>query len=137
MSSWLISSIISLSGVLISAAASVVAARLVSKREFKKLLLTWQREDLVSFDTAFSDMVSAVSAYAVRGGLEQRWDAVPKIAALSCRASGPLAESLDALSRAVYGSDLSAVRSSLDRAIHCYRDDKQSGNHDQGQQVNP
>ena len=137
MSSWLISSIISLSGVLISAAASVVAARLVSKREFKKLLLTWQREDLVSFDTAFSDMVSAVSAYAVRGGLEQRWDAVPKIAALSCRASGPLAESLDALSRAVYGSDLSAVRSSLDRAIHCYRDYKQSGNHDQGQQVNP
>lgn len=137
MSSWLISSIISFFGVLISAAASVVAARLVSKREFKKLLLTWQREDLVSFDAAFSDMVSAVSAYAVRGGLEQRWDAVPKIAALSCRASGPLAESLDALSRAVYGSDLSAVRSSLDRAIHCYRDDKQSGNHDQGQQVHP
>ena len=137
MSSWLISSIISFVGVLISAAASVFAARLVSKREFKKLLLTWQREDLVSFDTAFSDMVSAVSAYAVRGGLEQRWDAVPKIAALSCLASGPLAESLDALSRAVYGSDLSAVRSSLDRAIHCYRDDKQSGNHDQGQQVNP
>ena len=137
MSSWLISSIISLSGVLISAAASVVAARLVSKREFKKLLLTWQREDLVSFDAAFSDMVSAVSAYAVRGGLEQRWDAVPKIAALSCRASGPLAESLDALSRAACGSDLSAVRSALDHAIHCYRDDKQSGNHDQGQQVNP
>ena len=110
MSSWLISSIISLSGVLISAAASVVAARLVSKREFKKLLLTWQREDLVSFDTAFSDMVSAVSAYAVRGGLEQRWDAVPKIAALSCRASGRLSESLDALSRAVYG--LSLIHSS-------------------------
>ena len=137
MSSWLISSIISFVGVLISAAASVFAARLVSKREFKKLLLTWQREDLVSFDAAFSDMASAVSAYAVRGGLEQRWDAVPKIAALSCRASGPLAESLDALSRAACGSDLSAVRSALDHAMRCYRDHKQTGNHDQGQQVHP
>lgn len=67
MSSEVICALIGAASTILSALIAFLVSRYTTAREFKKLKLTWQREDSVSYEEDYESMVAAVTQYIKRG----------------------------------------------------------------------
>jgi len=97
-----ICAIITVSGTFASAFVSWFVSRYTTTKELEKLQLTWSREDSVSYEDEFSEMVSAVSKYIHTLNSSDCADAIGKIGAIRAKTSGELASKTDILYVAVF-----------------------------------
>lgn len=101
MSTEIICTLISVGGVVLSAILSFVVSAFSASKEIKKKRMEWEREDIVSSEDEFAQMVAAVSLYANTKRIEDWNNAVEKIGYVRAKENGNLATLLDELYIAV------------------------------------
>lgn len=119
-----ICALVATSGVVISAFISWLVSRASANKEIEKLMLTWEREDIVSSDDEFADMSSSVAKYIVNLYSSERADAMGKVAAIRSKESGSISEKLDNLYSALKRCDVSEIDQSLNDIIDEKRNSK-------------
>ena len=89
--------LISLAGTVSSALVAWLVAVRTSKNEIRKMKLAWTREDTVSSEKDFTEMVQAVTAYIQHPSNFNQAVAAEKVAVVRSKESGSLASLLDRL----------------------------------------
>lgn len=79
LSTEIICALISAASVLLSALVAHLTARHTAKKELDKMILSWDREDTISADTAFSEMIQAVRTYTSCENEFLKYDALNKV----------------------------------------------------------
>ena len=97
MTTEVLSGLFSLTGIVLSSAISFLVARLGASKEIEQLKLTWKREDIVSSESDFSEMVSSVAVYAKTLGITDMNTATKWVAKIRAQESGMLGDLLDSL----------------------------------------
>lgn len=80
--------------------SAVISARTVEKtasKEIERMKLAWAREDVVSSDDEFSDMVKAVTSCTYYRDGQYRLEAMKAIAVIRAKENGSLAVTVDEL----------------------------------------
>ena len=97
MSAEIICALITVIGGLVANIFAWRISRHTAKREVEKMRLTWEREDMVSSEDEFAEMVEKVFRL-LHVSTRSNWaDAAGKVAALRAKETGDLAAALDAL----------------------------------------
>lgn len=117
----IIQCLLSIATIGISSLASVIAARIAAKKEIRKMMLSWQREDMVSSEREFSEMCAAVTQYVVDGNNSNWKNALEKISALRARHSGGAGEHLDVLYYCVHENNQNGADKELSLLIDAKR----------------
>lgn len=112
-----ITALISFAGVCVSVASSWVIARMSASKEVKRLRLQWEREDTLTAVDEFSAMASAVAVFSESRKLRDQYKAVAAVASLRAKASGQMAEKLDALYAALQEDNSRAINDALSQVI--------------------
>ncbi len=105
----IVSAIISACGVILSAIIAFLSAKSVANKEIKKMKMQWSREDSLSDQQAFSEMLSAVSRYLQSDWSRHQREALEKISAIRGMKGGKQLEALDALHASVLSGDKSEI----------------------------
>lgn len=123
MSETLACALISLAGVIFSGALSLCVSRLTAKYESAMLRLQWQRDNDLSDDREFSEMVGAVVHFTFYPDASNlKIDAITRICSVRSVQSGALAQALDDLSAAVSCADIPSIQCHLESAIYHKRE---------------
>lgn len=121
ISAAIISAIITVVGNIISAKiaqrTALKTAQEATNQEIKKLEKTWEREDIVSSDEDFAEMVKAVAKVCDYYCLDNQQDAISKVASIRSKERGRLGDTLDDLYQAVKAEDFDAANMYLTFAI--------------------
>lgn len=125
LSAAVISALISVLGSIITTAMARNAAKQTAKEaadhEIAKLQRSWAREDAVSFDSEFSEMIRMAILFALRTSIGQP-DTLAAIGAIRAKESGELAFALDALYLAVKTCSYEEADRYIDKVIELKRD---------------
>ena len=97
MTQEVLSGLFSLIGIVISGVVSFLVAKLSASKEVDRLKLIWEREDIVSSESDFSEMVSAVSVYAKTFRIGDMNNAVKWVSKIRAQENGKLGALLDNL----------------------------------------
>lgn len=97
MTAEILSGLFSLVGIVFSGVLSFLVAKSSASKEIDKLKLTWKREDVVSSDADFSEMVSSVAVYAKTLSITDMNTATKWVAKIRAQERGKLGELLDLL----------------------------------------
>lgn len=97
MTTEVLSGLFSLVGIVFSGVLSFLVAKSSASKEIDKLKLTWKREDVVSSETDFSEMVSSVAVYAKTLSIDDMNTATKWVAKIRAQESGALGDLLDGL----------------------------------------
>lgn len=97
MTQEVLSGLFSLIGIVISGVVSFLVAKLSASKEVDRLKLIWKREDIVSSESDFSEMVSAVSVYAKTFRISDMNNAVKWVSKIRAQENGKLGALLDNL----------------------------------------
>ena len=97
MTTEVLSGLFSLVGIVFSGVLSFLVAKSSASKEIDKLKLTWKREDVVSSETDFSEMVSSVAVYAKALSIDDMNTATKWVAKIRAQESGALGDLLDGL----------------------------------------
>lgn len=127
----LICTAITTAGVLASAGVSWNVARMVAKREFQKLKMEWERQDVVESNKRFSEMVAAVSLYTSKlsdGYSVEPHEAISMLSSVRSVETGAIAETLDHLYFALKDGTIQEVNEALSKAVDQKRRDKNNVN---------
>lgn len=127
MSSEVICALIGAASTILSALIAFLVSRYTTAREFKKLKLTWQREDSVSYEEDYESMVAAVTQYIKRGSDTAWYAALDTIAILRSKATGEMAEAIDTLNHAVSKRNWKESEASLTKVIEKKRQVQREG----------
>ena len=117
MNTEIISAGFALLGIVISGVISLLVSRLTTAKEIKKMKLEWEREDISSLDSEFSDMVSAVALYSRTQRIRDWNNAISKTAGVRSKEKGALAQTLDTLYIHLKNQSVSNIESCLTQAI--------------------
>ena len=79
LSTEIICALISTGGVVVSAFIAYMTAKHTAKKEIKAMKLTWDREDSVSADETFNEMIQAVRTYTSCENEFLKYDALNKV----------------------------------------------------------
>lgn len=109
MNAQIVCSLISVLGVILSGLISYLTARRTAKMEMDKLRETWKREDSLSVDSEFSDMVKAVTRTYYSVYDDDKEDAVAKIFIVRSKCSLPISVLLDRMIPAIRSNDHETV----------------------------
>ena len=124
MSDTLLCATYSLIGVILSGALSLCVSRLTSKYEASRLRLQWQRDNDLTADREFSEMIGAVVHYTFFPTASNlKGEALTRVCSIRATQIGSLAASLDALSASIASGDVSMIQQTLESAIHYKRED--------------
>ena len=74
---------------ILAAAIAFFTAKHTARKEIRKLELQWKREDTVSENRDFSEMVAAVSRYAQSGWSKHQREAIEKISVVLTKKHNP------------------------------------------------
>lgn len=110
---------------------NIIAAKIAQKtaikeaqeaaiQEIKKMERVWEREDIISSDAEFSEMIRMSILFALRTNIGQP-DVLANIGAVRAKECGELAGALDDLYRAVKGYAYEDADRCVDRAIELKR----------------
>ena len=97
MTTEVLSGLFALAGIVLSSIISFLVARLGASQEIEQLKLTWKREDVVSSESDFSEMVSSVAVYAKTLRIDDMNTATKWVAKIRAQESGALGDLLDSL----------------------------------------
>lgn len=97
MTTEVLSGLFSLVGIVFSGVLSFLVAKSSASKEIDKLKLTWKREDVVSSEADFSEMVSSVAVYAKTLSIDDMNTATKWVAKIRAQESGALGDLLDGL----------------------------------------
>lgn len=97
MTTEVLSGLFSLAGIVLSSIISFLVARLGASKEIEQLKLTWMREDVVSSESDFSEMVSSVAVYAKTLSIDDMNTATKWVAKIRAQENGALGDLLDSL----------------------------------------
>lgn len=114
MSTEIICSGIALMGVIVSSTFSCIISKFATKIELEKLQKAWEREDTISYDEEFSEMVESV-ARTIYTPYPDFTDSMGKIAAFRSKEHGSLA--LDELYSVAATLDKATVNNALTKVI--------------------
>lgn len=130
ISSAIVSSLIAVIGNMIAAKMARTTAKQTAQetasQEIQKMERTWEREDDLSADDEYGEMVKLVVMYA-QGTTMGPYQALASIASLRIKESGEIAAALDSLYQSVKQRKLSEVDSALDVLILARRSLKETG----------
>ena len=108
-----------ISGIIVALATrkgTIEAARIAANNEIDKLQKSWIREDAVSFDAEFSEMIRMAILFALRTNIGQP-DTLATIGMIRAKESGDLAITLDKLYRSVKTYSYDETYQLIDEAI--------------------
>ena len=97
MTTEVLSGLFSLVGIVFSSVLSFLIAKSSASKEIEKLKLTWKREDVVSSEADFSEMVSSVAVYAKTLSITDMNTATKWVAKIRAQERGVLGGLLDDL----------------------------------------
>lgn len=117
MTSEALSGLFSLVGIILSGVLSFLVAKSSASREVDKLKLTWKREDIVSSESDFSEMISTVAVYAKTLTITDMNTATKWVAKIRAQESGTLGELLDSLYFQLQDPVVSELESTLSEII--------------------
>lgn len=117
MTSEALSGLFSLVGIILSGVLSFLVAKSSASREVDKLKLTWKREDIVSSESDFSEMISTVAVYAKTLTITDMNTATKWVAKIRAQESGTLGELLDSLYCQLQDPVVSELESTLSEII--------------------
>ena len=124
ISSAIVSALIAVIGNMITAKMARTTAKQTAQEtashEIEKMERTWEREDDLSSDDEYGEMVKLVVLY-TSGTTVGPYDALASIAALRIKESGDIAEDLDLLYLAVKKMDIDSIDHVLDELIEARR----------------
>lgn len=119
-----ISTLISVLGSIITAIISRGSAKKAAKeaadQEIERLQRSWEREDSVSFDSEFSEMIRKAILFALKTSIGQP-DTLAAIGAIRAKEHGELALALDELYRAVKTYSHEEADKCIDKIIELKR----------------
>lgn len=126
VSSAAVTAIASLVSALLSAWIAKKTAESTANKEIVKMKLSWEREDIVSSDEEFAEMVKAVAKVCDFYCLDNQQDAIGKVASIRSKEYGQLGDVLDDLYAAVKSENFDAANMYLTSAINQKRELKSS-----------
>lgn len=97
MTTEVLSGLFSLVGIVSSGVLAFLVAKSSASKEIDKLKLTWKREDVVSSEADFSEMVSSVAVYAKTLSIDDMNTATKWVAKIRAQENGALGDLLDGL----------------------------------------
>ena len=97
MNTEIICACIALIGTVVSALISFRVSKSSTEKEFKKMQMEWNHQDIVSSDEDFSNMAVAVSRFIQMQDGSTHRKAVEAVMKIRAKESGPIAKSLDSL----------------------------------------
>ena len=124
MSSEMICALISVIGIVISSLFSYAISRYTANKEFDKMKLTWEREDIVSSEEEFSDMSKAVGAYVQSGASQCQRVAMELVAAARSKESSIFGALLDELYMHIQSGNIGNTDVWLSKVINHKREHK-------------
>ena len=105
--------ILALISAVISLVISHFSSRAIVKKELEKMKLAWQREDSVTYENEFSEMVNAVSRYIVSCYSSDKQEALGKVGCLRSKRSGSVAFFLDELYQEISENQNDCIKDTL------------------------
>lgn len=124
MSTEVVCALITCAGMLLSALISYSVSRATANKEIEKMRLTWEREDAVSYDDEFSEMVSSVARYIHSGLALHQQEAISAISEMQPKEKGKLANLLDGLLVSVQIGNAEMTKTFLSDVIQEKREEK-------------
>lgn len=97
MTTEVLSGLFSLAAIVFSGVLSFLVAKSSASKEIDKLKLTWRREDVVSSESDFSEMVSSVAVYAKTLSITDMNTATKWVAKIRAQENAALGDLLDSL----------------------------------------
>ena len=128
MTTEVLSGLFSLVGIVSSGVLSFLVARSSASKEIDKLKLTWKREDVVSSEADFSEMVSSVAIYAKTLSIDDMNTATKWVAKIRAQESGALGALLDGLYNQLRGPIAFELENTLSEIIKEKRQRKNKQN---------
>lgn len=106
-----------LAGAALSVLVSFLTAKLTLSKEIEKMMLQWERDDIVSSEEEFAEMAASVAKYVDKNVSSYKSDAVVHIAAIRAKENGELASLLDNLYHVTLKGEHAKVDSALTAVI--------------------
>ena len=124
MSTEIVCTIVTTTGMLISAVISWFISRQTANKEIEKLHLTWNREDVISSDEEFAEMVKAVAKYDNHRTELYRIEAIALVGSVRSKEYGELGCNLDALYDPISNNHICRLSEALSKVINQKRKNK-------------
>lgn len=128
MTTEVLSGLFSLVGIVSSGILSFLVAKSSASKEIEKLKLTWKREDVVSSEADFSEMVSSVAVYAKTLNITDMNAATKWVAKIRAQETGVLGNLLDSLYNQLRDPVVSELENTLSEIIKEKRQRKSEQN---------
>lgn len=122
-----ITAICSLISAVVSALISKLTAESVSNKEIRKMKLSWVREDMVSTDDDFAEMIKAITTFLYYRDDRSQLDALQSISVVRAKENGALAPLVDDVYHCVQVNQYDAAEKLTSELISIKRIIKNAG----------